>query len=442
MYSTKQIEKILIASRKPLLARKIQYINKPTAKSNAILVYINRKMPDYILLYHFFFRQYKNKGNNIKQSTEKLSIYINKQMEKIGYIKPMSNAPELPFEYDTGNFLFVIYPSEKVIETPKIHFNYGDAKSQISTIYSNKDIQKILKDLLKNGVITNDYKLKIGDNEYSLNELLSNKNMPIKYSKNGNLLMYHGTTKENWERIKKTGGLKPSRKGDPYFGESFSDVFIYLTSSFSVAKSYASKNGNPNNNVILLVEIPDMDKLYVDTGFMTENSIERVLWEIGNKDYKTENPDILEFRNKYLTWTPSSFNKNKHQTYIKLGNNKYILLSTWTFNSSMLMKAVVDEDFSVIERYINNKKEKDLSRDKITKKEHESSNKIYEELINIMYELYQIIVKYYRNMFSSPRALRESMNNTEFTKNAVAYRGRIPLSYIHGVFDINGNKIE
>ena len=59
-----------------------------------------------------------------------------------------------------------------------------------------------------------------------------------------------------------------------------------------------------------------------------------------------------------------------------------------------------------------------------------------------MYELYNIFVKYYTSTFNSPKALRQSANNLTYTKNAVAYHGRIPLSYIHGVFDINGQRIE
>ena len=443
MYSTKTIEKILLANtRKPLIARKIHFVNKPTPKNDIILVYINRFMPDYIFLYYYTYKEYKR--GNFRNSTEKSQsvvwdyIYNKINDENDGYIEPIRNNAQSPYEYPNRQFTFLIYRKEKIISTERTIFPFGDGKTSVGSLYSNKDVLKILKDLLKNGIITHEYKLKIGDNEYSLNELLSNKNMPIKYSKNGNLLMYHGTTKENWEKIKKTGGLKPNSSDNYRDRESFTDSLIYLTTSFNVARSYSRRVLNPNNSVILLVEVPDMDKLYVDTLSM-EDIIVSIIHGIARENYHNnnkffvnlnKNKDVIKFRKQYLELTPDG-----RDVRIKgLGEHK-INFGPDLFNTEVIMKAVLDEDFSIIKRHMQNNERNKYSY--FAKLNDDEIDKVLE----VLYALYKILVKYYINSFSNDRALRESMNSLN-DKHAVAYHGRIPLSYIRGVFDINGNKIE
>ena len=444
MYSTKEIEKILLAevSRKPVLARKIHFVNNPTPKDNNIIVYISRYMPDYIFLYYYNYKEYK-RGNFIN-STEKSRhvvwdyIYNKINDENDDYIKPISNNAQSPYDYHNIQFIFLIYRKEKIISTERTIFPFGDGNTKVNEIYSNKDTQKILKDLLKNNIITNDYKLKINDNEYSVNEIISNKNTPIKYSKRGNLLMYHGTSKENWEQIKKTGGLKPNGAGSYSNIESFTDSLIYLTTSFNVAKSYASRGTrDPNESVILLVEVPDMNKLYVDT-FSMEGIIVDIIHGITRENHKNnnqffvnlnKNKDVIEFRKKYLEPTPDGYMRIKG-----LGEHK-INFGPALLDKGVIMKAVLDEDFSVIERHMQNNERNKYSY--FAKLNDDEIDKVLE----VLYALYKILVKYYINSFSNGRALRESMNSLN-NKNAVAYHGRIPLSYIHGVFDINGNKIE
>ena len=442
MYSTKEIEKILLAevSRKPVLARKIHYVNKPTKKSNIILVGVDRRMPDYIFLYYFDYKEYKKKGyfrNSIEKAKSTLWKYIYNNLGKIvnGYVRPTSNRPQLPFYYQHHQFVFLIYPTEKIIITEHTDFPYGNV--EVNNIYSNEDTKKILKDLIKNNIITNDYKLKINDNEYSVNEIVSNKNMPIKYTKNGNLLMYHGTRKASWEQIKKTGGLKPQTNSNFSYGESFTDSLIYLTTSFVVAKSYASRGTrDPNESVILLVEVPDMNKLYVDT-FSMEDGIVDIIYGIkrensidNNKFFVNfdTNKDVIEFRKQYLEPDGSDM-------IIKgLGEHK-ISFDTRLCYKGAILKAVIDEDFSVIERQMQNDKRSKYSE--LSKLNDEE----FQKALDVLYALYKIIIKYYANIFNNNGALRESMNSLN-NKNAVAYHGRIPLSYIRGVFDINGNKIE
>ena len=418
MYSTKNIEKILIASRKPLLARKIKYLNEPT-KDTTIVVYIENNIPDIIFIYYAD----NNEINIIDNFEDKL--YFFKKSALNNYQKPASNSERLPFEEKVRStaFLFFIEQQNKTIKNKTFNTNIGT----IPTFYSNEDVKKILKDLIKNNIITDDYKVIDSNGTYLVKNILSNKNQSLKYSKNGNPLMYHGTSWQKWEQIKKTGGLKPRvrTESDDFWGtnETFLESLVYLSASFSIAKFYASKTDNP---VILLVEVPDKDKLFIDTGYL-EKFAQNLIMQIADKDFVTNNKDIRAFR-QHLEWKNNeTFPYFKDITSIvNIIRFDYALINLQT-----LMKAVIDEDFSIIERYL-------MSYDKF-RRLNETDLKTF---LNQIHELYNIFVKYYKNKISSPRALRLSMNNTNLTKNAVAYHGRIPLSYIRGVFDINGQRIE
>ena len=52
MYSTKTIEKILLASRKPLLARRIEYLNKQQKSKNIMVLANDDIAPDTMFLYY------------------------------------------------------------------------------------------------------------------------------------------------------------------------------------------------------------------------------------------------------------------------------------------------------------------------------------------------------------------------------------------------------
>ena len=431
MYSTKNIEKILLANtKKSVLARKIHYTNQPSTDNADILVYVDRRAPEYIFLHYFSYKQLKtNKKTNIFDFI--YSIYE----QASGYERSMPNSPKSPFEYSNFQFAFIIYPYKEVITTIKFPFRYGSSRFSPNNLYTNEDTKKILKDLIKNGVITEKYKLVIDKNKYSVKNILSNKNTPIKYTKNGNLLMYHGTSYRNWQSIKQHGGLRPHKVENPNLPQSFTDSLIYLTTSFVVAKNYATDDSDIG--VVLLVEVPDMNKLYVDTTDMYDG-ISEIIRGIETPHYYNNdkyflnidtNKDIIKFREQYLEPTLDG----RYMNIKGLGEHN-VRFYKYLCSTSAIMKAVLDKDFSVIERQMQNIERQNPPLNKLNDEE-------FQKVLDVLYALYKIIVKYYTNTFNTDRALRESMNSLN-NKNAVAYHGRIPLSYIHGVFDLNGNKIE
>ena len=431
MYSTKNIENILLANtKKSVLARKIHYTNRPSTDNTDILVYVDRRAPDYIFLHYFSYKQLKtNKKTNIFDFI--YSIYE----QASGYERSMPNSPKSPFEYSNFQFAFIIYPYKEIITTIKFPFRYGSSRFSPNNLYTNEDTKKILKDLIKNGVITEKYKLVIDKNKYSVKNILSNKNTPIKYTKNGNLLMYHGTSYHNWQSIKQNGGLRPRKVESPNLPQSFTDSLIYLTTSFVVAKNYATDDSDIG--VVLLVEVPDMNKLYVDTTDMYDGigeiirGIETPYYYNNDKYFVNidTNKEIIKFREQYLEPTPDG----RYMNIKGLGEHN-VRFYKYLCSTSAIMKAVLDKDFSIIERQMQNIERQNPPLNKLNDKE-------FQKVLDTLYALYKILIKYYTNTFNTDRALRESMNSLN-NKNAVAYHGRIPLSYIHGVFDLNGNKIE
>ena len=414
MYSTKNIEKILLANttnKKSVLARKIQFINTNNNNKN-IIVFVNMyAVPDTIFLYY-----HNAKSDSITDYflIDTIVDYIRKNYE---------SAKNIRRKYiEERNFIFNIETSTKTITTLISNENAYFYK-KIPDIYTNEDTKKILKDLLKNNIITNDYKLIIGNNEYLVKDILSNKNTPIKYSKRGNPLLYHGTSKDNWEKIKSYGGIMPRiRNKNSKDNESFLESLVYLTTSFEIAKSYARLRGN--NPVILLVEIPDVDKLYIDTGLIEEKA-NQIINKLGQQDFITDNKEIQQFR-EHLTWEGNYF-----PYFNDFGENK-IYFNNNFIEIVILMKAVIDEDFSILERYI----------EKYSWQKFGLRGKQVNIILERTKELYDILIKYFKNELNSPKSIRMSVNNKNISKNAVAYHGRIPLSYIRGVFDINGQRIE
>ena len=414
MYSTKNIEKILIANttnKKPVLARKFQYINEQGNNTNIIAIVNYEIAPDTIFIYY--------------HKTARTDTINWNKINKI--FKDEYNLENFDFYYNT--FVFNIKPKTKTINTPidLLDFMHGQCY-KIPDIYTNEDIKKILKDLIKNDIITEEYKLVLNKNKYLVKDILSNKNTPIKYSKNGNLLLFHGTTKENWESIKKNGGLRPNfKKRDTDNDNSLENTFkaesIYLTASLNTAKSYATSFNE--EAVVLLVEVPDMSKLMPDDWYMHDKL----------SDFFRQ--QLLPAYN-FFNYVESDTSKDIVNVLIKTQNifpnmtklvEMYEATRQFATNGTFFVKAIVLNDFSMIEkRIITWKYYKDKNDEKL--------------FIALTKEIFELCVKKLRPLFFSPKAIRESLNNKDTSKNAVAYRGRIPLSYIHGVFDINGNKIE
>ena len=145
MYSTKNIENILLANttnKKSLLARKIQYLNNSTDGAN-MFVYVSKSTaPDTLFV---FYHDIKTKTNH--DITYEIDEFLNKNV--------------------SVDFAFNINPKTKTIETHSDRYSYKKGKEyNISDIYTNQEMKKILKDLLKNGIITEKYKLKIDKNKY------------------------------------------------------------------------------------------------------------------------------------------------------------------------------------------------------------------------------------------------------------------------------------
>ena len=434
MYSTKNIENILLANttnKKPLLARKIQYLNNNTDGAN-MFVYVSKSTaPDTLFV---FYHDIKTKTNH--DITYEIDKFLNKNV--------------------SVDFAFNINPKTKTIETHSDRYAYKKGKEyNISDIYTNQEMKKILKDLLKNGIITEKYKLKIDKNKYLVSDILSNKDTPIKYSSRGNPLMYHGTSWGNWESIKKHGGLRPNFSTRKEYGykEGITNKGIYLTTSFTVAKSYATSYKQPfsteweESPVILLVEVPDVDKLMPDDDFIDTQFSRFFHTQIRNRsNTDVKSPDIEEFQktliydeenNPFVKIDGELFfdtmgGHNVARNSAKI-NDVYVISLDGIFSilRNDLINAVMNNNPNVLDKFIK------LSLDWYGK---ENKNFV-DTIVNTFYKLFQIFYKRFGKVLNTTSFINQSLNDN-FYSFGVAYRVRIPLSYIHGAFNVKGERVE
>jgi hypothetical protein len=140
----------------------------------------------------------------------------------------------------------------------------GRYKTQISKSQDPDKVNKLIKDLKSRNIITDKFKL-IDFNSEDLTTV-----------NDKNIYLYHGTTKTAAEQIKKKG-LRPMDtelllkksmfRGNSSTIKGYTDKNVYLTPSLDIAKSYAWRQSNHNNNdipVVLKIQIPDPHKLYID----------------------------------------------------------------------------------------------------------------------------------------------------------------------------------
>ena len=393
---------------KSLLARKIEYINRNRDKDNILALVDKSNAPETIFIYYY--------PSNSQDSLSIDKYGYNKYRDNLyeygnDIIKSYFDKTERQSQEINFDFIFNIYPKNKNIYTRIENVGYKKGKSfDIPDIYTSTDMKKILSDLLKNNIITSDYKLNIEGNKYLVNDILTKKNTPIKQSNRGNLVLFHGTSIDNWKSIKKHGGLNPNYGGstrtDYGYIEGITDKSIYLTSSFNIAKSYATSYGEYSEPIILMVEVPDMSKLMPDDDYMSYEIREAIVKIIDNK--KTENKDLLNIR-KFV-------NHNEYGTGIAV-NGVQVSWEAIFEKSKLFLQAILEKDFSIV------------------------SDNILSIEVGAYKLVYNYLYKIYGQYFHTISAIRNSLNSNH-TSNGVAYRGRIPLSYILGAYDINGNKIE
>ena len=404
---------------KTLLARNIEYINYPHENDNVLAFVDTDAAPSIIFLY--FYPSNKNSlfyYNEYGESTDNSTIFDNPPDGIRKYFES-KGIPQKYFEYPRFDFVFNIIHNNQTIYTRTAANNQykGGNKYRVADIYTNTDMRKILTDLIKNGIITDKYKLNIENNTYLVSDILTKKNQPIKQSKRGNIILFHGTTIDNWQSIKKHGGLNPNYNGstrkDYGYIKGISDKSIYLTSSFNIAKSYATSYTTSDTPVILMVEVPDMNRLYPDDDYMMyeiNNIFEQFVRIVRGLPLTIkENSDFLEMK-KYL-W-------GNENPYFKINDTKVDVSEMQSF-ARLFLNAILNRDFNMIVEELG------LSGDEL----------------DIYKKMYKLIYDKLGNYFYTTNAIRNSLNSSN-TSNAVAYRGRIPLSYILGAYDINGNKIE
>lgn len=393
-----------------LLARKIQYINQPTNEDTHILVFVDSVIAadTIFILYH-----------NVKSA----EIRNNRQIAKLisNYFNNL-NLPISKYHHALlyAEFMFDIVPKYKIIVTRIQGLYVKDYDEETITfiryntdLYTNTDLKKILNDLLKNNIIANDYKLYLNNQYYSVSDILSNKNLPIKQSKNGNMILFHGTSFSYWKSIKAHGSLRPGFTNDEVYLDNITNKAIYLTSSFSVARDYAiSANPYEGNQVILIIEVPDMDKLFPDDDYII-----RQIDELNSKLITDENiifdKDIMEMRKNIVEY--------RTMNYIVVNNKRtdvYAVQGSW--HKDVFILAMVNNDFSIIENKIPMKNEEERIAYKM---------------------LFDLFNKKIGKKLHTPKMIRDSLNSYN-SSNAVAYRGRIPLKFVLGVFDKRGNRIE
>ena len=162
-----------------------------------------------------------------------------------------------------------------------------------------------------------------------------------------------------------------------------------------------------------MVEVPDMNKLYPDDDYMMyeiDNVFEQFVRIVRGLPLTIkENSDFLEMK-KYL-W-------GNENPYFKINDTKVDVSEMQSF-ARLFLNAILNRDFNMIVEELG------LSGDEL----------------DIYKKMYKLIYDKLGNYFYTTNAIRNSLNSSN-TSNAVAYRGRIPLSYILGAYDINGNKIE
>lgn len=158
---------------------------------------------------------------------------------------------------EVKNAIFVD-SSKKIYRFPT--FSSPDKKVKNFT-YMTADmsgLNKIVNELKKFNVISGSYQYK-GDITTLNPSAVSGKNV-----------LYHGTGKRNLSRIMSVG-LMPSSdgngsniRGNASTIRNWTKNFVYLTPNFDIAKSYAKDQSSGSGGVVLKVEVPNPDLLFIN----------------------------------------------------------------------------------------------------------------------------------------------------------------------------------
>ena len=130
---------------------------------------------------------------------------------------------------------------------------------KVSYVTADKDgIEKILGELRKFNIISGTYKFK-GDITTLSPDTISGRNV-----------LYHGTSQSHISRIMSVG-LMPSEdghgskiRGNASTIRNWTKNFVYLTPNFDMAKSYARDQSGGKGGVVLKVEVPNPDLLFIN----------------------------------------------------------------------------------------------------------------------------------------------------------------------------------
>lgn len=179
-------------------------------------------------------------------------------------------TPWVPSEWsspvDRLNPVIIVDLEKKVYRFPNFSSLDDRTKKYMTNIpfvtTDQHGAEKILDELRRFNIISGNFKFQGQKPSFNFD------------TRTGRDVMYHGTSSSNLDRIMKVG-LMPSVDGfGSYFRgnastiKSWTQNFVYLTPSLPYAKSYALRQSG--GSVVLRVEIPDPNKLFIDDEYLRE----------------------------------------------------------------------------------------------------------------------------------------------------------------------------
>jgi hypothetical protein len=177
---------------------------------------------------------------------------------------------ELGYSTNDADAHLIVDPRSRTLSMPKYGRTDFISKwmdqryvMQVSNSQSKQAVDKLVRELNRLGLINDKYKF-ISEN--------AEDELP---RKDGVLYMYHGTTESAASQIMKKGlrpmdtvelGRKSKFRGNSSTIAEYTDKNVYLTPSIDIAKTYAWRQAehNDDNWAVLRVEIPDPARLYID----------------------------------------------------------------------------------------------------------------------------------------------------------------------------------
>jgi hypothetical protein len=339
---------------------------------------------------------------NDKKTKINIHPTINKNIGSILYV----NSKKKTLQNVTG------YQTVKVGGTK--NYEYKETK-----YFDPLMVKKTIKDLISRGYINDKFKyidVNVEDETPNITD----------YKENDGQYFYHGTTKSNSEKILKIG-LQPKDTEDIYGNKTYSrenkksmfrgnsstligytDKNIYLTPSLDVAKQYAYRQSQHNNDepVVLKVLIPDKSKLVLDDDSIVvviNNEINSFL-----KDNVIPVKYESNMAHQKTTWTGDDVLIN-FTTYVNL---------LWRTNFGSLIKNGQYDTYTNLLTHPYSYMDEKLAKEIKTK----LPDQFFTELKNIVVSTYNKIKNQY---------FRKSAFSSDLS--SIAYQGFIPPKFISQV---------